>query len=62
VPPQITTLRVEKEAPLSSLISQAEEATFAGLEGVIGGPWPTPDPAGPSPTMLLDSTVNDPCY
>jgi predicted acylesterase/phospholipase RssA len=47
VPPQITTLRVAEGAPLSSLISQAEEATFAGLEGVIGGPWPTPDPAAP---------------
>lgn len=47
VPPQITTLRVAEGAPLSSFVSQAEEATFAGLEGVIGGPWPTPDPAGP---------------
>jgi predicted acylesterase/phospholipase RssA len=47
VPPQITTLRVAEGAPLSTFISQAEEATFAGLEGVIGAPWPTPDPAAP---------------
>jgi predicted acylesterase/phospholipase RssA len=47
VPPQITTLRVAEGAPLSSLISRAEEATFAGLEGVTGGPWPTTKPAAP---------------